>query len=232
MMGFPFLKALFPKKTVPPYRYFISLGRNCEPAFRFHEYHGWLDSTLFTYCAFMDPLRLPDALSHLDLIFKGAITPLSGVNMFKCENMKVSFHGRRKYEELKTKEDIMAEKAECQSRIFHLVEKTEQLLKKPDRKLFVLTVWKTTPAAWEMVKETREILSQKTDNFTLVVVVSKSENKGRWQETEMLPELKIRRLTHFSPFDNVKSLQLTDKKGWQRIWQEFPVLSPVSSHKN
>ena len=207
------------------YRYFLSLGRNCEPAIRFRDNYGWLDTTVFSYCAFMEPLKLPFVLQHLNDIFKGKITHQKDVNMWTCGILRVAFHGRHKPEELTTLEQKKADCEECQSRVFHLVDKFQKILEKKDKKLFVMTVWETTEQAWGMVLENVRVLRQKTTNFDIVVVVSEKENRNKWHEDKNYPELYIRSLAFFSPFNKVVDPKFSDQIGWKKIWKEFSIIS-------
>ncbi len=205
-----------------PAHFFISLGRNCEPAIRFKDYYGAVDSTLFTYAGFYDPMTLPDVLKNMNMLLSDKLVPIDGVHMFKSEKTRMAFHARHSFDSLKTNEDLAAEEAECRSRIAHLIEKTYRIFKDARKKLFVLTVWEPTEEAYAMVLQTADILRTLTINYDFVVVTLKTKNQ-KWQKNEKYPELHFRFVRHFSPFDKVVNPAFTDRKGWQRIWKEFPV---------
>ena len=218
--GFLTKRRLFSRRM--PAHFFISLGRNCEPALRFKEYYGAVDSTLLTYAGFYDPMTLPSLLKDVHALLLDKLIPIDGADMFKCEKARLAFHCRHSFETLKTKEDWAAEEAECRSRIAHLIEKTHRIFKDARKKLFVLTVWEPTEEAYAMVLQTADILRTLTVHYDFVIVTLKTKNQ-KWQKNEKYPELHFRFLTHFSPFDKVVNPAFTDQKGWRRIWKEFPV---------
>lgn len=205
-----------------PFHFFISLGRNCEPAIRFKDYYGAVDSTLFTSAGFYDPMTLPDVLKNMNVLLSDKLVPIDGVHMFKSEKTRMAFHARHSFDSLKTNEDLAAEEAECRSRIAHLIEKTHRIFKDDRKKLFVSTVWEPTEEAYAMVLQTADILRTLTINYDFVVVTLKTKNQ-KWQKNEKYPELHFRFVRHFSTFDKVVNPDFTDRKGWRRIWKEFPV---------
>ncbi len=205
-----------------PSHFFISLGRNCEPAIRFKDYYGAVDSTLFTYAGFYNPMTLPDILKNMDALLSDKFIPIEDIHMFKCEKARLAFHSRHSFDTLKTNEDRATEEAECRSRIAHLIEKTNRIFKDSRKKLFVLTVWEPTEEAYAMVFQTADILRTLTANYDFVVVTLKTKNR-KWRKSKKYPEVHFRFVKHFSPFDRVVNPAFTDQKGWQRIWKEFPV---------
>lgn len=205
-----------------PSHFFISLGRNCEPAIRFKDYYGAVDSTLFTYAGFYNPMTLPDILKNMDALLSDEFIPIEDIHMFKCEKARLAFHSRHSFDTLKTNEDRATEEAECRSRIAHLIEKTNRIFKDSRKKLFVLTVWEPTEEAFAMVLQTADILRTLTANYDFVVVTLKTKNR-KWRKNKKYPEVHFRFIKHFSPFDRVVNPAFTDQKGWQRIWKEFPV---------
>lgn len=217
-MGFGLLtkKGLFLRRT--PAHFFISLGRNCEPALRFKEYYGAVDSTLLTYAGFYDPMTLPRLLKDTKVLLSDRLIPIESIHMFKFEKARLAFHYRHGFDA----SDLTAEEAECRSRVAHLIEKTDRIFQDDRKKLFVLTVWEPTEDAYAMVLQTADILRTLTINYDFVVVTLKTKNQ-KWQKNEHYPELHFRFLTHFSPFDKVADPTFTDQKGWRRIWKEFPV---------
>ena len=205
-----------------PSHFSISLGRNCEPAIRFKDYYGAVDSTLFTYAGFYNPMTLPDILKNMDALLSDKFIPIEDIHMFKCEKARLAFHSRHSFDTLKTNEDRATEEAECRSRIAHLIEKTNRIFKDSRKKLFVLTVWEPTEEAFAMVLQTADILRTLTANYDFVVVTLKTKNR-KWRKNKKYPEVHFRFVKHFSPFDRVVNPAFTDQKGWQRIWKEFPV---------
>ena len=205
-----------------PSHFSISLGRNCEPAIRFKDYYGAVDSTLFTYAGFYNPMTLPDILKNMDALLSDKFIPIEDIHMFKCEKARLAFHSRHSFDTLKTNEDRATEEAECRSRIAHLIEKTNRIFKDSRKKLFVLTVWEPTEEAFAMVLQTADILRTLTANYDFVVVTLKTKNR-KWRKNKKYPEVHFRFVKHFSPFDRVVNPAFTGQKGWQRIWKEFPV---------
>lgn len=74
------------------YQQWISIGYNCESAFRFDQKYNLTESSLFTWANSHNIETLLFALSNLHLIFKNP--PKKTISMWECPDTKIRFHGK------------------------------------------------------------------------------------------------------------------------------------------
>ena len=126
----------------------VSLGQNCEVSFCIEEFTKKpIDSYLFSWAAIYDPLLLIDLYKDLKSLFESE-WELTSWGMIRNVRYNIGFHTKMSKRELLTgsednkKANYEIALDELKSRLRHLTEKTERLLKNEnaDPILFVIKV--------------------------------------------------------------------------------------------
>lgn len=216
----------FINKNAKYYDHYISLGYNCECAYRFAMRHHFVEASLFTWANSINIKNLIKALSDIDAVL-GKEPEVSGV-MWRCLNTDIRFHGTEPSSMHAHNEKYLAEdwepyRKELVSRINHLKEKFKNQLSDHKKTLFTYTYrGGNGEEAREVVNNIR--LLKKTlekagaNNFELLIILEKSK-----LQTEV--ELKdtgiyIRYVDELAPEDAVTTKKY-DKKSWRKIFREF-----------
>lgn len=216
-----FVKKITPFYTTnkKEYRYFVSLGRNCEFAFKFKYFYNFVDSTLLTYVGAYDRTILLSILENSSCFFEEGYEYNIELNDFICNKTGYFFHGRTRNFNCEINEK--REYEELNSRINYLKEKTDKILKSEEKKLFIRTLdCENEIDDIEFIKKLHKILTQQTTNFDLLIIVEErfySENIKNIEKD--FNNLYVRKVKNHASFENVPLNEYI--KGWPQILSEF-----------
>lgn len=220
-MSFKLLDKIL-NKNVKYYDHYISLGYNCEFAYRFFEKYKFVESSLFTWTNSINIINLINALKNLDIIL--AHDPKMAGIMWRCIDSDIRFHGTEPYDmhsniEKYSEEDFIPYKQELIDRIHHLKEKFK--LQISDSKYTLLTYNYSanddTTVIIHNIKTLKKTLEQLgAKNFDLLVILEKSN----YFNHEDKDNIYIRYVDSFAPENDVITKNY-DKKSWENIFKEF-----------
>ena len=109
------------------------------------------------------------------------------------------------------------------SRMTHLTEKFNRLLNNPElRKLFVLSWFPGDPTPEHIIYIYR-LLSEKTSNFKLLVLVSPETPKNSVDAVEQVScqNFRIQKVNFLAPPFDAVNIQKTDVESWDRIFSKY-----------
>lgn len=140
-------------KNVKYYKHFISLGYNCENAYRFFQKYHFVESSLFTWTNSINIKNLLHALKNIDIIMLE--NPEKAGFMWKDISTDIRFHGTEPHDmnihpELYKYEDFEPFQKELKSRINHLKCKFKQQICDNTKTLFTYTYLPTNETGEEV----------------------------------------------------------------------------------
>ena len=219
-----YFKRLFCKKTY--YDYVISLGYNCEVAFKFLKYFKFEESSLFNWCYINSINDLINALQNFDKIGSGQWQMCD--LLWQCLNSNIKFHGKlpmSMYLENNVSEEEMKDDInELVSRLKYLKEKFLKIAQSENMKLFIYKMKTCEVDELFNIKilniiKSLELLGVK--NFKLMVVLEKQNiNKINNISTEYLVEF----VDYFTPDNDVTGKKYY-KNGWSRVFNKISVIN-------
>ena len=238
-----FLKGILPNKIiwlynkvlckVLDYRYYdhiLPLYPNCEAAFQFQRYFGFVESSLFTWCAAVSFDGFIDAIENTKKIFSNGIIPkFDWGNMLQCKETGLAFHGYLTKEELldqagnADEEKIKIEYAKVISRVKHLARKLEMTWASNDTQLYILSCNEYFHKfTCDEINRIYEVLKSKSKNAGLLVIVKEKELYEEALDRYYLSkDIIIRKIEKWTPPNDVTALQLSDEEGWHNIFKRF-----------
>ena len=203
---------------------FVILGFNCEPAFRFYCRWGFLDSSLFAWASTTEIRTLVRAIDGLKDVGTGEFTFKAQSRMWRCENSKISFHGRLKPRPdapPPTEAEMTADREELRSRIAHLKEKFATYATNEKSTLFVYRPQKAdfnSPGLGERLDALEAALSRFGARNWKLLVICERPLLGKMPAG---PNRIFRAVNAFNPTTDVTNRRLGDSAGWNRIFTEF-----------
>lgn len=203
--------------------HFVSLGVNCEVAFRFQYRWGFLDSSLFAWSQGYGLKNLIDTLGRLDDLGAGEMTQLPVSEMWQCGNTGMAFHGKLSYEQGKRPpppEARIADREDLRGRIGYLREKFRAYARDDKSVLYAYRI--NSSECGLGVGERLDALQRALEavgarNYTLLVVTEEAV-AGRIPSAAHRVVRSVRR---FNPMDRVTDLELGDTIGWDAVFTEF-----------
>lgn len=216
-------RLLFARLRRKKYDHVLSIGMNCEPAFRFSLSWGFVDSTPFSWAACRDPLCLAEALRHPELIGSEGFSFLENALMWRCEKTLINFHGKLVVKSgcALAPEALAADKDDLVQRLAYLNEKLTNILSDNSSKAIVYRISTTEalkPNANENINAVQQALEKRgACNYTLVVITEQSA-RGTIAPA---PNRIVRTVKAFNPTNAVARPELGDSIGWQAIYTEF-----------
>lgn len=203
----------------------VSLGYNCEVAFRIMDSFGDQQSYPFSWVYILDRDLFLDALDNLSDVLSGEVTLLPW-GMFKCERYQISFHASVNKETLfidgsPNEEVVKSEISNLKDKFNYMAGKLYKLFESKKRTLFVIKVRHS--GITEDVKFVQELFLKltglyKSQNFTLLVLFEDqfiSDNLLKLQSDR----LKIKSVKCFA--DDSDTLKSGDLNGWKSIFSEI-----------
>ncbi len=201
----------------------VTLGSNCELAFRFYVRWGFVDSSLFSWATVSDLNRLTYALRHLDDICEGPMT-LNPVRMWVCENTGVKIHGRLKYVPGEAPPDAAAQeadRADLLGRVRHLREKMRRYAADEASTLFIYSIPTAdveAPGLGDRIDEVENAIRELgARNWKLLLVVERHVA----HLVPRGPDRHVRTVRRFNPTNDVTNSQIGDSVGWYALFTEF-----------
>lgn len=207
----------------------ISLGYNCEIAFRILNYYGEIRSSLFNWTYAYSIGDLIYALNNFDLICTGDM--IKPNPLWECKNTKIRFHGRlpmtiwlsnEKVDDKIANDDL----AELKSRTEYL--KTKFIKIATEKNLKNLFIYKMKSSDFETcengVKNINllfEVLNKLSNNeFELLIILEENPMINNLTTSLNNEHIYIRTVKNFAPDDNVTSPEY-DISDWKLILDEF-----------
>lgn len=202
----------------------VSLGYNCEVSFRIEDYFGIINSFPFSWVNWQDKELFLKSLNNLEVILTGEIELLPW-GMFKCKKYNIDFHSSNNKKHLfingkPNDENVKEEIVNLKSKIKHLSNKFEELLKSEKNTLFVIKVRHDGANDIWFLKELYSNMSQRYESkkFTILAVFEEKYLSKELIELET-EHLKIRSLKCFA--EHNKTDTTGDLKGWHNVFSEF-----------
>ena len=202
----------------------LSIGMNCEPAFRFSLSWGFVDSTPFSWASCTDPLRLAEVLREPGLIGDQGFSFKDESLMWRCEKTGLSFHGKLAVDAAGatvSPEALAADKDDLVRRLAYLNEKLTRILSDDSSKAIIFRV-DTAVALAEDANAKIDAVQHALEargarNHTLVVVTEQTAH-GRIAPA---PNRVVRTVKVFNPRSAVANSKMGDSIGWRAIYEEF-----------
>ena len=214
------------------YDYILSLGYNCEVAYRIVKYYQSESSGLFNWSYSNTIDELIYALNHFEEIGTGGFEDPN--YLFECKNTHIFFHGRAPMEvymnNTATAEEKNADLEELVSRLEYLKTKFLKMLRNDNRKLYIYKIKDKDidENVNEKIKTLKQcLLSNGGKNFDLLIVAQESQ---REKFTLIDNEYKVRFVNKFPPDENV--VENKYKRNWNNIFREFYPKLPFIQFKN
>ncbi len=203
------------------YGHFISLGYNCENAFRFFKKYKFVEASLFTWCNSVNIENFNLILNNFDKIGTEGFT-FNGA-MWKDNLNNIYFHGleTKNFKYNQTPEETEKLESELISRIAHLKEKFKNQGNDGKKNLYTYT-YRRNGETLERVKINILNLKNNIKNFCLnefdlLVILEKEEELNQLSFDD---NVYIRFVDKFAPENNVPTKKY-DKKSWNKIFKEF-----------
>ena len=235
---YPFLRACARMKA-KKYDHVVTIGYNCEMAFRFFDYYKFVDATLFTWSGAIFAEDWAKLISQIDMFFTGEILPPTrDFPLYRCGNTGARAHGRAPQSTWSSGNPIpegLVEKeiADIRSRMAHLREKTLGYLR--DDKS-VLVAYKMRQSDCEPGKAGPRVDAicaalegVGARNMTFLVIC---EDRYRSSFPKHHPGYELRSVLKFNPETDSTIRNLGDRYGWRIIFDEFrPKVIKKQAHK-
>ena len=206
------------------YDHVLSLGMNCEPAFRFSLSWGFVDSTPFTWALCSTPECLSDALRHPEHIGAEGFSYMTESQMWKCSRTGMSFHGNFKSKlgnKLPPQDVLDEDRDNLVKRLAYLNGKLTRILSDDSSKALVYRVGTNVAMAdginGRLDDLQRALEERGARNYTLVVVVERAA-RGR---AAPAPNRIVRSVKAFNPGESVVKEHLGDPVGWRALFAEI-----------
>lgn len=206
------------------YDHVLSLGMNCEPAFRFSCSWGFVDSTPFAWGLSRHLKDLAEELEKPDAIGSEGFEWSPESLMWCCRRTGSYFHGKMvsgKRKDYYPPELLEADKKDLVERLAYLNGKLTRILRDESSKALILRVHTKEALAPDVndgvdaVQRALELRGAR--NYTLVIVTEKVA-KGR---VAPAPNRLVRTVRVFNPGNAVVRKKLGDPTGWRALYAEF-----------
>ena len=201
----------------------ISLGANCEVAFRFCLRWGFVDSSLFSWANVSDTVQLAHALKDLDKFCSGPLA-LNAARMWVCGNTGIRIHGRLKNDPGLPPVDAAAEaadKADLLGRVAHLREKLRRYAADEASTLFIFRIPTSDVEAPGLADRLNDVENAirglDARNWKLLLI---AERRGA-SLIPRGPTRYVRSVRAFNPTNDVTAAERGDPVGWHAVFTEF-----------
>lgn len=225
-------------KNVKFYKHFISLGYNCECAYRFFQRYNFVESSLFTWTNSKKAENLIYALKNLDAIL--CKTPEQVDIMWRCVNTDILFHGTEPYDmhrnpEKYNEDDYLQYKEELVSRVSYLKKKFIGQISDEKKTLLTYTYYSQNEEKYQISDNIIDIKSALDRlgalNYDLLIILEKKNDLTDEAEKFKDQNIYIRYVDEFAPQGDVTTKKY-DKKSWQKILNEFRPDFKLKKKKN
>ena len=221
---FLFPRILMAKLRRKKFDHVLSLGMNCEPAFRFSLSWGFVDSTPFAWASCGKPANLADALRHPEHIGCEGFSWHAKSAMWVCNRTGIAFHGKLMANSQPadlSPEVLEKDKAELVQRLAYLNEKLTRILSDDSSKALIYRVHTKVAkeeGASEMIDDVQSALEDRgARNYKLIVVTERAARR----RIAPAPNRIVRSVYAFNPGSSVVKPKLGDPAGWKALFTEF-----------
>lgn len=209
---------------VKKYDHVLSLGMNCEPAFRFSLAWGFVDSTPFSWASSNHLDVLAAALRDPDLVGRDGFSWDESCHMWRSNSTGMHFHGKLEVDIINPvpgPEELTADRKDLVGRLAYLNDKFTRILSDGSSKALVLRVHTQiamSPGATAQIDAVQRALEARgARNYTLVIVTERAV-RGKISSA---PHRVVRTVRAFNPGSSVVKEKLGDPAGWQALFAEF-----------
>lgn len=206
------------------YDHVLSLGMNCEPAFRFSLDWGFVDSTPYAWGLSRNLRGLAESIENPGLVGSEGFEWAPDYLMWRCRRTGSYFHGKLvsgKPKDAYDPELLEADRKELVERLAYLNGKLTRILRDESSKALILRVHTKealAPDVNECVDAVQRALeSRGARNYTLVIVTERAV-RGKISPA---PHRVVRTVRAFNPGSSVVKEKLGDPAGWQALFAEF-----------
>lgn len=206
------------------YDHVLSLGLNCEPAFRFSLSWGFVDSTPFSWASCKNLTTLANVLRTPSLIGSEGFLWDEPSLMWRCRKTDITFHGKLPGDTenpVPPPKALEADKADLFQRLAYLNDKFTHILSDSSSKAIIFRVHTKLvldPDIEEKVDAVQKALEVRgARNYTLVVVTEYAV-RGRISPA---PNRIVRTVRAFNPNNSVVKPKLGDPIGWKTLFTEI-----------
>lgn len=204
------------------FEHIITLGVNCEPAFRFYDTWGFLDSSLLAWSQVFHLEKLVSALNRFPSLFAGDLSLDRLSKMWICGSSGIYVHGKLKAGLAEPPPDaVEADRCDVQGRMRHLKDKFLQYIRDDRPTLFVHRLCEgdeadeTLGGKLDALETALSALGAK--NWKLLVICEK-EFLSRMPPSDLRV---FRAVKKFNPGHAITDRKLGDPVGWKAIYTEF-----------
>lgn len=220
------IKVFLKRKKANRYDHIISLGYNCEVAFKFIRYFKFEETGIFNWCY---AFRISNFINTVNNIEKIASEGFSGPNPLWVDNFsQIHFHGKANHMELQNNPElIQADLEDLTSRLQYLSQKFLKVLRSDERKLYIRKVRKFDIDDVKQISELYQALLDKGGKNFDLMIVAEEKYKDFYKDAK---DCIFRTVDFFPPDDHVTDPEYFDN-GWDRIFDEFYVKRPKNIKK-
>ncbi len=221
------------RRLAPPplrtYDHVFSLGFNCEVAFQFLKYNGFLESNILNWFYTDSSRGLHKALDSFDSVGVDFV-PDGKLQLWKDSNHSLWFHGRgnhRIWEEGADLALLEADKEELISRAAYLKEKFLRLTQSNDSILFVYKppmkeLAEPSESAANLIAIRKALADLGFRRFDFMVIVTHDVLASFKKQLELSgadSHIIVESIGFHAPLTSVTDGPY-DIKGWRRIWSQ------------
>lgn len=200
------------------YQHILSLGMNCEVAFRQVVAWGAVDSSLFNWGLTRSIPILTRAIECFGDIFNGNIVRGQEDEIWNCALTGIATHGRTYTEE---------DREDTRGRMKHLKEKFLKQISDEGKTLFIRRLHdkdlESPTLKEDLLKLDNALRKLGSRNHEYLLIVEK-------RNVKKVPRVRgfyVRTVKMFNPFDDVVNKDIGDYIGWNTIFSEFvPLVKP------
>jgi hypothetical protein len=203
------------------YDHVLSLGMNCESAFRFSLSWGFVESTPFSWASCKRLETLAAVLRDPGLIGRDGFLWDEPNLMWRCRKTDITFHGKLQGNGTPAQEALENDKTDLVQRLAHLNEKFTRMLSDASSKALILRIHTKValdPDIGQKIDAVQHALEERGARNCTLVVVTEAAAHGR---IPAAPNRVVRSVKAFNPNDSVVKPKLGDPIGWKALYTEF-----------
>lgn len=207
------------------YPQIVSLGVNCEVAFRFYRRWGFVDSSVFAWAASQNLATLVAALRNLPSVYEGAFSINERTHMWMNADCGIRFHGNLKWKlgsPMPPREALDADLDDLRGRLRHLSEKLVRYLRSDEETLLVHKLANEDAEASDLdarLDALEDAIAALGARNWRMLVVCRSADMPRMPRTSN--RRIYRSVREFNPGSKVTWAELGDPVGWHALFSEF-----------
>ncbi len=209
----------YKRKPENGFEHILSLGCNCEIAFREVTYFDFEESNLFNWCAIFSFDHLIDVIDDVNKVGSEGYTADLKLEMSQCNKTKMWFHHKTHPKQLEGESLLDAINRDTKERMDYLKNKFTRVMQSNDKKLYIYAVRKDDLK--EDINEKIQVLYNKmvekgAKNFKLLILC---EEKDR-EMFNVGENIMLRTVKYFAPKHDVVNKKYFNN-GFKDIFNEF-----------